>query len=137
MDKWASSHLPLVNKGRERGKKANRQLHRHFLSVGRGVYPTTTSWGDALKLKTSLFSFKVNTKRLSTVKMYVYNQAGQTAPHNCTFETFTMLNYSFKTTILTQVHPLFLKRSSWGISYTNRHYSAFSRRAAVSRSVTH
>lgn len=52
-------------------KKANRQLYRHFLSVGRGLYPTTTSWGDAFKLETSLFSFKVNTKRLSTVKMYV------------------------------------------------------------------
>lgn len=42
-DEWASSHLPLVNKGRERKKKANRQLYRHFLSAGQGVYPTTTS----------------------------------------------------------------------------------------------
>lgn len=58
VDKWAFSHLPLVNKGRERKKKANRQLYRHFLSVGQGVYPTTTSWGDAFKLKTSQVSYK-------------------------------------------------------------------------------
>lgn len=30
-------------KGREGKKKANRQLNRHFLSAGRGVYPTTST----------------------------------------------------------------------------------------------
>lgn len=49
----------------------------------------------------------------STVKMWVYNQAAQTA-RQLHFWTVTMVNYSVKPGLLTHIYFLFLKRSSWG-----------------------
>lgn len=109
VDKWASSHLPLVNKT-ERTKKANRQQYRHFLSVAREfIQPSPPTF----KLKTRQFSYKRYHRDCPLVKCK-YNQAGQTALHNCTcelLESWTIhsnQHYSHMFTAYT------LKRSSWG-----------------------
>lgn len=108
--KWAPSHLPFVNIGEGRKKKANRQLYRHFLSVGQWVYPTTASWGATFILKTSPSQSYYNTDNPLLKCRFTTRHSSNSTPCLHVW-TATIVNFSFKPKVLRQVYSFFLSIS--------------------------